>query len=226
MDINKDSDNWTNDAAKNYYSHVSIAEVQSVAKSSGLDDGCDVDLIMEYVKNPNSILEAGGGYGRVVNKLLERKYGEQIFTIERDAHFLKYLKSLFKNTDRVEICEGDIRTYNFGKIKFDLVTVMWSQISEYPKIEQKKVLVRLKSLLTPNGTLVVETIDHTTRPKAASYFENQTYAIEFNDVTIYGYVPSPEEMKKYSLEIGFSNFIEVPYTTKTDLKRMIYIMRL
>ncbi len=190
------------------------------ATKAGFDDGCDIDIIYDYVKDKDSILELGAGYGRVLKNLINRGYKGKLTAIERSMTYYKYLKTNF--SQRVNIIRIDVKDYQ-PQERYDAILWMWSHISEFPKDEQISILKHVMQWLEPNGVFIFDTFSHTIKPKPATKAQKQSYFIESEYGNAYGYIPSPAEMKSYADQLGFT-LKHIEYQTKTLRPRNIYIM--
>lgn len=68
------------------------------------------------LKPGEQVFEIGPGTGELTNKLLE--HGAKVTALEYDPELIPALRSRFNNIgeDKLQILEGDIRTYNFTEI--------------------------------------------------------------------------------------------------------------
>lgn len=225
MLIMKQNLKWTNSDLSEYYENIPVEELKKFTVIGGFNDGCDVELIRNYIKNAKSILDAGAGYGRVTQNILENGYLNNIVALERSSNFCDHMKKSFTQYGkRVRIVNTDIRYYD-AKKKFDLILFMWSNISEFIPQNQLKILRNLKLMLIDGGALVVEIIDHRIKPKNSISCRDQEYVVRSEYGTAYGYLISLDTLKNYAEQIGFSFIKQIPYTTSTNRKRAITIMR-
>lgn len=215
---------WTNKDLCEYYENVPINELKQFTVIGGLDNCCEIELIRSYINQASSILEIGAGYGRVVEDILKHGYKNKLTAIERCKKFCNYMREKFVDSlNQLNIIEDDFMTHNFDE-KYDLILSMWSNISEYSIDEQLPMLHRLKNLLTTNGVLVVETIDHNIKPKNSTIFNKQAYVVNSKYGTSYGYTPSDEQLREYALALEVKNIKQIAYRTDTDRKRLLTII--
>jgi len=103
-------------------------------------------LLTPYRKNIKRVLDLGSGTGGTTNYL--HKYGE-VVGMEMNKYAVKLAKSR-----GINVCEGNINSFNFPKNTFDLVTILdvlyhkdvWDEVS---------ILKKVKSVLKDNGFLLI-----------------------------------------------------------------------
>jgi phospholipid N-methyltransferase len=212
---------WSNIDNSHYYEHVPYAIQKGFTIIGGLDVFSDLKLAKKYIDNAKSILEVGAGYGRVVDYLLQNNFRGKITAIEKSTKFFALLQSKYSN--RVNLNLDDIATFT-TKEKFDLILWMWSGISDFSKDEQIFVLRHLFNLLTDEGILILDTFSHSIKPANAITSHEQSYIIHVDECTLYGYIPSPEEVNGYSNHVGFKKVEYLPYKTVTNRDRALYIL--
>lgn len=212
---------WNNEDNASYYEKVPIEEFRQYAIQGGFEKGCDINLIYAVIQNTQSLLEVGAGYGRVFNCLLERGYQGDLIAIERSENFCNYLRETFE--DKVKVIQADAEKMELN-FKVDVVLWMWSNISEWPKGEQFNILSRLVSLCKkPAGFFIMETIDPSVKPNNVSIYQENTYMAQTDYGRVYGYNPTPDEIKAYAQRLEVLNFKQISYQTDTGRPRIIYI---
>lgn len=212
---------WSNDDLVNYYNNFPTDNLKKLPIIGGFASGEDVKLILPCINMARTILEVGAGYGRVVNHILESGYTGKITAIERCKKLYDYMKMTLPST--IKLIHGDVRYHQFQE-KFDLILLMWSNISEYHQANQLKMVRHYKALLKKRGVLILETIDHTLAPKNSTQFKKQEYIVESEYGIAYGYVPSSKQIDKYAKAAGFIHVRHLPYKTQTNRKRFIHLL--
>ncbi len=213
---------WNNHDNAAYYENIPFEIQHGYTILGGLDDYSDLKLIAPYLQNRSSILEVGACFGRVIDYLLENNLGENITAVERSMKYFKLLKQKYNN--KVDLIHSDITTATINK-KYDAILWMWSGLSDFAKHEQISVLKKLTNLLNPDGVLLIDTFSHAIKPANAQTSHNQSYVISAANCTLYGYIPSPEEMQQYSEQLNINKFIHMPYQTSKSRARSIYILQ-
>ncbi len=213
---------WNNQDLKTYYENVPIQELKEWTKIGGFYKCCDIDVIRSYINKAESILDVGAGYGRAIENILSNGYKNKITAIERCEKFCNYMHKFYDKISQVSIIKADVMEYKFNN-KYDLILLLWSNISEYPHDKQLHVLQKLKSALSSGGIMVVETLDHETMPKNSTTFNKQTYMVESDYGTAYGYIPSAKQVYKYAITLDFKNIKQISYVTTTQRKRLMSI---
>ena len=217
-----ESASWTNKDNANYYENVPVEVLQQFAVIGGFDNGCDIDLIYnDYIKNSSHVIEVGAGYGRVVQCLLTREYKGKITAIERSKNLYNFMRSNFPST--VEIINCSVNDFSCEN-SADVVLWMWSNISEWPRHEQIKILKHLTHFCKQGGFLILDTISHLITPLNVTTYNTHSYVLKTEYGVAHGYTPSLEEVNIYAEEIGAVSVRNIPYITTTGRSRFIHIL--
>ncbi len=211
---------WKNADMGDYYENIPIELLQNYAIKGGFENGCDIDLVYPYIKHTHSIIEVGAAYGRVIGHLIRKNYSGEIYAIERSKSFCKYLRQHYQ--DRVNIINMDIQYFQPPQ-KIEAMLWMWSNITEFPKIEQLPMLKHLSSWLMPSGIFVMETILHTLKPTNVTFTQGQSYVVDSEYGKAYGYTPSTQEVHEYAEKLGFKYIKHINYKTSTKRERILHI---
>ncbi len=212
---------WNNDDISDYYGNIPIEEFRELAITGGFEDGADIELIYQHIAKLDSILDIGSAYGRVIKKLIAKKYGGKIYSIERSKNFYNYL--IHHYSTRASIFHGSLQNVEFNK-KVSAILWMWSGINDFPKEEQLAILQRLSSWLQPGGTIILETLLHTVEPINASFNDENSFTIFSKYGTIYSHKTSAAEVDDYSKKLGFPYTKHIHYKTATQRQRVIHIL--
>jgi phospholipid N-methyltransferase len=214
---------WCNKDLEEYYDNVPIEELVSFTKIGGIYNCCDLDLVQDYIKAASNILEIGGGFGRVVNYLYNTNPDAKITAIERCKRLFNHLYKLY--SDKVNMINSDLLDFESTE-KYNLVLMMWSGLVEYPKVDQSKVLEKLKSFLSDSGILIIETLSHKSIPKNVTNFDTdkRSYIVKTSYGNAYGYIPTDEEIRQYAIHLGFKCIKQIPYISSSNVERLITVM--
>ena len=219
---NKDNVTWTNKDNLDYYENIPVALLQHYATIGGFDNGCDIDLIYnDYIAHANSVIEAGAGYGRVIQCLLDRGYRGKITAIERSKQFYNFMRDKFDNKANIINCSIDDFVCTEPA---DIVLWMWSNISEWPQPEQAKILKHLAGFCKKGGFLILDTISHLITPLNVSMSDTQSYIAETEYGTAYGYTPTTDQIDLYAEKIGAISVAHISYITTTGRNRLIHVL--
>lgn len=214
--------NWTNTDNKQLYEKMPLEFFRSVAAQGGLDNGCDIKAISNYIHAANSILEIGAGYGRVLDSLLhDLNYKNELYGIERNKKLYNFLKSKFKE---IKIICADIKEFSPDS-KFDLILCMWGGISEFTQDEQPKILAKLLSMLNKNGNLIFDTILPECKTIRANKADGNNYVIQTEYGNDFIYLPSMQEIQHYIKTLNSQLVEEIIYTTATGKERYLYVIK-
>jgi len=205
-----------------FYDSISLDLLPDFSVRGGLESGCDLDLIANYIAHVNSILEVGAGYGRVISNLFKRGYNKNLVAIERSKKFCDLLRQNYDG--KLEIINADIKSFEYSR-QFDLILWLWSGICDFSQEEQGDVLLKIAGFLKKEGVLVVDSLLPSTLPANAET-HNEKYAVipGGNNSKLYVYTPSPEEIKAYSKTAGLDFMKFISYKTTTNRNRMLYLL--
>ena len=212
---------WNNDDNCNFYESIGRT-LQEWAITGGLENGCDIEIIYPRIADKTSIMELGASYGRAIRNILRRNYKGKLYAIERSMSFYNQLLTQFGNKS-VDIIHADVKTFTLN-IKVDVILMLWSFISEFPKCDQLPILKKITSWLNPGGIVVLETIFHALAPSNANFSKDQNYIIPFEHSNCYGYATSPQETEEYAKQLGAKNITHINYKTDTQRDRVLHIL--
>jgi SAM-dependent methyltransferase len=187
----KDSRLWSYLDNREFYEKISLHGFIELLRLSGLTANQDVALISGYIMKAKSILDIGGGFGRVINACQQLGYNGDLSVIEYTHSYAEFLRN---NLNHCEVIEDDFLTYGFTK-KFDLLLMMWTTISIFTPAEQKLCFKKCAKLLNRGGYCVIDllianTCDEAKANKSKEYsFVDQETGIEHH-----GYVPTTFEI--------------------------------
>lgn len=225
--MNKPKSYWSNDDLSEYFENVPADEFSKYAVTGGIDEGCDIEIIYPFITQVAILIEVGACYGRVIDHLIRKGFGGKIFAIERSKKFCELLEKKFYSEKNISIIHADIKNYS-PRETVDCVLWMWSDIASFSPDEQPKTVMLLKKWLKPKGTLVIEALLHTQSSLNATHVFNdgtkmgQNYIIESSYGTLYGYIPTEQEIISYALSAGLTQINKINYNTKTGRARVIY----
>ena len=109
-----------------FYEKISILNFEELATLCGVDDNCDIERALDFLEHHIRIIDIGGGYGRILNFLQEKRPLCSLATIEASPKLAQYLR--LKNMEKkIPIYEGNILDKDFVTTlpKFDTALIMW-----------------------------------------------------------------------------------------------------
>jgi len=124
----------------------------------------EIELIASLTKTGGKVLELGCGTGRHLIKLADK--GFILTGLDNSIGMLSEARKKIEDRDtngdthtNISLIHADILTYDFGDIKFDLVTSFWNGINEFALRDEdlSAILSKLASILTDGGKIVLNT---------------------------------------------------------------------
>lgn len=213
---------WVNADNANFYNNVPIDFFVKVAAQGGLDNGCDILAINQYIKKAESILEVGAGYGRVIDAVLKQGFCGRLTAIERNPVLYEHLQEKFGN--KVKIIFDDIACATLPN-KYDLILWMWTGICEFSKIEQCSVVNNLSKSLNTNGFIVIDVIPSECATQNAMDCDKHNRIITTPYGNNYCYLPDSFEIKEYANYSQLKQCKKIIYTTKTNKMNHLHIFQ-
>ena len=213
-----------NKANNTFYEAIGPKGLHDLSFKAGLETWCDLREISCYLKQANTALEVGAGYGRVLRYLLDHYSDMDIVAIERAENAYQYLKQQFEN--RVELLKVDIGNVFFSKARFDIVLWLWSGLADFSFDEQENVITKLAEGMTPGGYLIIDAMPETITPlDMEDNAQGAVYEQTINNCKICTYSPSLHDIKKYAktAKLYIDNRIE--YQTSTGRSRYLYVLK-
>ncbi len=207
-----------------YNKEKSVDILKAYADRGGLASGCDIKSIAEYLPKSGNLLEVGAGYGRVIDTILKSGFIGKIVGLEKSERLYDYLcKRYDDRSENVNIICCDVMKYNPG-YKFDIITSLWSNISDFSKTTQLDYLERLSFLMSDTGSLFLDVSVSDVAPLNASAYDKQTFQVEPQDgYFIEGYIPSVDEISDYVEKLGLVIKLAIRYSTDTGRQRLLFI---
>jgi SAM-dependent methyltransferase len=217
-------ESWANSENAFIYEKMPLHYFQDSAVNAGLDNGCDVKEISNYIMNAKRILEVGAGYGRVLNSIISSGFRGGLVAVEREPKLCQMLEKIF--ADKVQVFCADIRNFK-PQNTFDLILWMWVGITEFSRHEQLSVLARISNFLNKKGFFIFDIIPieyETTNAAIVNINASRNYRVISTPYgSDYCYYPTPAEIDSYVQLCGLRKVKVMTYKTKTNRIRQLYI---
>lgn len=173
------------------------------ARSSRTVEPFLIDIVDEIIPQTGecSLLEVGCGSGIYIKRACDRNPYLNVVGIElqeKVADFARENVTAWQISNRAKIAVNDIRDYT-SENKFDIIT-FFNLIYYFPVNERIDVLRKLKSLLRPDGQVVLTTLCPINEPsiQLMNLWSSMTEGC--------GPLANPEEIINQFREAGFSKF--------------------
>lgn len=208
--INSNKNNW-------------LHHLPALAYMCGINDYRDLKPWANLIKNSESILEIGAGYGRVLDYILSIRRKGKLSAIEINSHLADLLKVKYKN--KVKVTNGNLLDKkNYQTKSHDLVLWMWGSILHINSSLLCKAFLNIYSALIPNGILIIDIPPSDTyainrkgmqkiigrKIKEVSFLEKETILIHTNNIGL-------KLQETYSYISG-ANTLRHEYVLKKEIK--------
>lgn len=215
-DFERDIDNLA------FYETIRPQDAEMVAEQSGLASCQDIELIFPFIKSKKTLLEIGGGYGRVIDGLVARNFKGTIEIIEPSKVFYKFLSDKYK--ENYKIYYENIQNFKINK-KYDVILWMWSQINEFPPDKYFELISNLKKHLNYNGLLIIDTMEENIVPLFTSNKKERYMLVNIESNKIKLFMIKKNEIINLAQKIGFKNIDIIDYETINQRKRNLFILK-
>ncbi len=215
----KQPSEWVNGDNRSFYNcSLENGQLEVFSRLAGLDSLCDYQLAKSFFahsdKKTVAILEVGGGYGRVVQALLQDGY-ERITALELSPEGADLLRKF-----PITGVEGDILQFS-TPLKFDVILWLWSGIADFDEAQQIKALTILRDHLSSHGVIIIDTPVDTNATRS----DQRAHIIDSEELPTYiGIVPSNEKIQGYASLLNLSCH-HVEYVTTVNRVRYLHVLQ-
>ena len=108
----------------------------------------EIKFVVEKIKDNDTVLELGCGYGRIFPELLTK--ANAVFGIDNSYSNLKYAKEKFQRVDSVYLFQMNAANLGFREDQFDAVICIQNGISAF-KVDQMKLVEETKRITRKGG---------------------------------------------------------------------------
>jgi len=210
-----------NDKNFDFYNKIGVDSLMELAIRGGFSTHRDLEVVEQFIKNEDSILELGAGYGRCLDYLLVKGHTGPITAIEQSQNLMNYLQKRYGQ--RVSIIKGDLKIVD-AEIKVDVALWMWSGILDFSREEQLEVITKIFGWLNPGGRLIID-VPKIGFKTIADHTDEQHIKLHSPYGDMECYIPSHSDIEQYASNAGFINFDEIHYDTVTEKQRTIFVMK-
>ncbi len=215
------SETVSNDSNLEFYDKIDIKKFKEFTSITGFDTCPDVELLYPMLAERKRIAELGAGYGRVIQALLDKGFGGQIYGVERVEGFVQYMKECFAEFPNVSILHQDIKKMRLP-IKVDAVLWVWSAVMEMSPNEIFESLVNLRSQIEQGAIVAIELPDKKIK-LVGQYESDKIITLKTDWGTLRAYFPEEAEIFVKTKKAGFTPTQTIRYQTHKGLDRVIYI---
>ncbi|MFT5617761.1 MAG: SAM-dependent methyltransferase [Arenicella sp.] len=203
-----------------FYSAMQLEHFEEFANLTGFDTGIDIEILFPYLKNAETLVELGAGYGRAIHFLLQKEFEGKIIAVERIDRLIPHLQQRFQ--DKIQLVQQDITKLKLPK-KADFFMWLWSGILELNPTEQLHSIKQVYKNLKPGGTFAIESPDKTVRI-VGKLEGDRKVTLETEWGALEAYLPTESEIRNYAEQAGFSNFQTIRYQSTVGLDRVFYLL--
>lgn len=218
---------WNRDN-REFYDQLAFSDFVSRSYQCGLGTCIDlrqreVQELLEWASNRphgGSVLEIGGGFGRVLSYLnLETKI-MRIVTIEHSAVYANHLRGTFTSMGRnshLSVWTRSIVTFASPQPQFDLALWMWAGFFELNPYDKVRALRNVYQSLYPGGYLILDvppnvtSIARTVGFRVENNFLHLNLSNDPNDPTLHLHFYDEKDILKLVEHAGFTHEKTVVY---------------
>jgi SAM-dependent methyltransferase len=205
------------------YDKVTSISFKKLAKICGITDYCDIKTLFPYLKNKDSLLEVGAGYGRVIDGLQYHNYPGKIAALEIIPKLCKKLRKKFPTISVYE--RNALYPESFMSMPyFDAILMMWGSILDFSEREQQQLLKNFALKLNKSGIISID-LPVTNPAEEINHYNNARDIIKkYNEKSIIFNIPTTEQIAKFALEAKLKIKEIINYKSSQSGDREIYIL--
>ncbi len=193
----------------------------------------DIEFWKNFLLRANNIdnglsLELGCGTGRIFELLSKSEDFPQdlkIFGLDIDSEMLSIAKKNLSNSDQFKFFKKDMLEMNFNN-KFSLIYLPCNTFSIFSIYDQKKLLNKVKTLLTPNGYFIFSQPNPYAFKSIPDSDEPESELIIYNEATENPVMVSSEwksDNQKFYLNWHYDEIFSNGDVSRTTLKTSHYL---
>ncbi|MGD8305569.1 MAG: class I SAM-dependent methyltransferase [Ignavibacteria bacterium] len=178
----------------------------------------EINFVCESIKESQTVLELGCGYGRVFPELLKRT----IFVTGIDNSFssLQYGKKLFSTNSNVKFFQMNASKTGFSDNAFDVVLCIQNGISAF-KVDRKKLIAEAVRITRPGGKIFFSTYSEKFWDHRLEWFKIQSAhdligEIDYNQ-TGDGVIVCKDGFKAVTISAGEFDDLSTSLNLKSDI---------
>ena len=201
-----------------FYDRLSVRKLICLANKCGLGACCDVKQVESLVKNADTILEVGCGYGRVVDEVRRINPTAKITAIEQHQSYIEYTKIHHD----IEIIDGNALTCRLPG-KFNLILLMWAEICEFNFVEQAQLIRNLSRALAPKGCIAIDMFNQADRPINVKDISANSFTVETDEAVGHYWIPTDDSLASCACMANLK-VEEILHYKASNVRRKIYIL--
>lgn len=214
----------TSKVNRHFYENLTHELYVKFASLSGLQDGQDVLAIQSYVKDANTVLEIGAGFGRAVDQMIELNPTAEVTALEICNSMCTYLNTRYMDQAQVRVVHSGFLEYETVQ-SYSLITMLWSTLTVFPPLEQQECLIHCRELLEKGGHLVIDLYGGSKDTVHSGLHQmDRFYVAEFSGYKQYGYLPEHAELLQMA-EIAGLKLVEVCTLDTGNVLRNLFIFQ-
>lgn len=131
----------------------------------------EINFVCENIKESQTVLELGCGYGRVFPELLKKT--NFVTGIDNSFSSLQYGRNIFSANKNVQFFQMDASKTGFSDNTFDVVLCIQNGISAF-KVDRNKLIVEAVRITQPGGKILFSTYSEKFWQHRLNWFEIQS----------------------------------------------------
>lgn len=168
----------------------------------------DLQLLLPYFKQVDTILEVGPGFGRVLDFLLQNCLPLSVSAVETSSIFCDYLSRRYLAD--VTLHHRNILQFDSDH-QFDMVLLLWSTIVDFVAFEQQQLIDKLSHVLSDDGFLAIDMLIDPLRSGSATDYSGRELSIDDGMIRHRGYLPTKNELNAMAHNAGLELFDAIEY---------------
>lgn len=240
MDLTLEMRLWQNAQNIPFFEYLPEGSFQGRSKACGLAEHADLRAIWQALLRllprlldypaDHIIFEVGAGYGRAIEWLLANVPEARYVLFEQTPRFARLLAERYRERRNITVFQRSFLARHTRR-KAHLLFLLWSTLVEFNRVEQLRVLRKVRSSLQSDGIAVVDLpLDYHSRGtgdlETERGPEGEEVSFTVNDHEWRGFVPNRQFFLRQVQTAGLTLKTQIDYSTSTGDRRSSYLLGL